>query len=84
MYSCLSVLLVNIPVIMGLKEQLRGIIPEPLLIYLSDRFDVIGNIAVLCLPPALSDYKAEIAHAILSRRKNITTVINKISQLRRQ
>ena len=52
-----------------------------LLCYLSDRFDVIGNIAVLCLPPALSDYKAEIAHAILSRRKNITTVINKTSRL---
>ena len=66
---------------MGLKDQLRGIIPDHLLCYLSDRFDVIGNIAVLCLPPALSDYKAEIAHAILSRRKNITTVINKTSRL---
>jgi tRNA (guanine37-N1)-methyltransferase len=66
---------------MGLKEQLRGIIPDHVLCYLSDRFDVIGSIAVLCLPPALSDYKAEIAHAILSRRKNITTVINKTSQL---
>jgi len=67
---------------MGLKEQLRGIIPEHLLCYLSDRFDVIGSIAVLCLPPALSDYKAEIAHAIVSRRKNIITVINKTSRLR--
>ncbi len=66
---------------MGLKDQLRGIIPDHILCYLSDRFDVIGNIAVLCLPPALSDYKAEIAHAILSRRKNITTVINKTSRL---
>jgi len=66
---------------MGLKEQLRGIIPDHLLKYLSDRFDVIGSIAVLCLPPALSDYKVEIAHAIISRRKNITTVINKTSRL---
>jgi tRNA (guanine37-N1)-methyltransferase len=66
---------------MGLKDQLRGIIPDHLLCYLSDRFDVIGNIAVLCLLPALSDYKTEIAHAILSRRKNITTVINKTSRL---
>jgi tRNA (guanine37-N1)-methyltransferase len=72
---------VNIPVIMGLKDQLRGIIPDQSFCYLSDRFDVIGSIAVLCLPPALSDYKAEIAHAILSRRKNITTVINKTSRL---
>jgi tRNA (guanine37-N1)-methyltransferase len=66
---------------MGLKDQLRGIIPDHSLWYLSDRFDVIGSIAVLCLPPALSDYKAEIAHAILSRRKNIKTVINKTSRI---
>jgi tRNA (guanine37-N1)-methyltransferase len=79
--SCLSVLLENIQVIMGLKDQLRDSIPDHSLGYLSDRFDVIGSIAVLCLPPALSDYKAEIAHAILSRRKNITTVINKTSRL---
>jgi len=66
---------------MGLKDQLSGIIPDHSLCHLSDRFDVIGSIAVLCLPLALSDYKAEIAHAILSRRKNITTVINKTSRL---
>jgi tRNA (guanine37-N1)-methyltransferase len=77
----LSGLPLYIPVIMGLKDQLRGIIPDHSLCYLSDRFDVIGSIAVLCLPPALSDYKAEIAHAILSRRKNIKTVINKTSRL---
>jgi tRNA (guanine37-N1)-methyltransferase len=57
----------TIPVIMGLKDQLRGIIPEPALCYLSDHFD--------------SDYKPAIAHAILSRRKNIKTVINKTSRL---
>jgi len=66
---------------MGLKDQLKGSIPDHSLCYLSDRFDVIGSIAVLCLPLALSDYKAEIAYAIISRRKNIKTVINKISRL---
>jgi tRNA (guanine37-N1)-methyltransferase len=79
--SCLSALVVYIPVIMGLKDQLRGSIPDNSLCYLSDRFDVIGSIAVLFLHPALSDYKREIAHAILSRRKNISTVINKTSRL---
>jgi tRNA (guanine37-N1)-methyltransferase len=79
--SGLSVMLVYIPVIMGLKEQLRGVIPDHSLCYLSDRFDVIGTIAVLSLPPALSDYDAEIAYAILSRRKNIKTVLNKTSRL---
>lgn len=77
----LSGLPLYIQVIMGLKDQLRGIIPDPALCYLPDRFDVIGSIAVLCLPPSLSDYKAEIAHAIISRRKNIKTVINKTSRL---
>jgi len=79
--SGLSALLVYIPVRMGLKDQLRGIIPDHSLCYLSDRFDVIGTVAVLCLPPSLSEYKPLIAHAILSRRKNIKTVLNKTSRL---
>lgn len=66
---------------MGLKDQLRGIIPDHTLCYLSDRFDVIGSIAVLSLPSSLSGYKTAIAHAILSRRKNIKTVLNKTSKL---
>ena len=79
--SRLSGLQLYIPVIMGLKDQLRGIIPDHTLCYLSDRFDVIGTIAVLSLPPPLSGYKLAIAHAILSRRKNIKTVLNKTSKL---
>lgn len=66
---------------MGLKDQLRGIIPDPELYILSDRFDVIGTVAVLCLSPRLFVYKPAIAHAILSQRKNIKTVINKTSRL---
>ena len=79
--SGLSALQVYIPVRMGLKDQLRGIIPDHSLCYLSDRFDVIGTVAVLCLPPSLSEYKPLIARAILSRRKNIKTVLNKTSRL---
>ena len=79
--SRLSGLQLYIPVVMGLKEQLRGIIPDPVICCLSDRFDVIGTVAVLSLPPTLSAYKLAIAHAILSRRKNIKTVINKTSRL---
>ena len=79
--SCLSGLQLNIPVIMGLKDQLRGIIPDSALCYLSDRFDVIGDIAVISLSPYLFGYEGTIAHAILSRRKNIKTVLNKTSRL---
>ena len=79
--SRLSGLQLNIPVIMGLKDQLRGIIPDSALCYLSDRFDVIGDIAVISLSPYLFGYEGTIAHAILSRRKNIKTVLNKTSRL---
>jgi tRNA (guanine37-N1)-methyltransferase len=67
--------------IMGLKDDLRGIIPDHTLCYLSDRFDIIGTVAVLFLPPVLSEYKPAIVHAILSRRKNIKTILNKTSRL---
>ena len=38
---------------MGLKDQLRGIIPDRALCHLSDHFDVIGDIAVVSLSPYL-------------------------------
>jgi len=66
---------------MGLKEQLRGTIPDRALCHLSDHFDVIGDIAVLSLSPNLFEHKQEIAHAIISRRTHIKTVLNKISRL---
>ena len=42
---------------MGLKEQLRDTIPGEALSYLSDRFDIIGEIAVLSLPEELNSYR---------------------------
>jgi len=66
---------------MGLKDQLTGIIPDRALCCLSDHFDVIGDIAVLSLSPYLFGYKGTIAHAIISRRRTIKTVLNKISRL---
>jgi len=66
---------------MGLKDQLAGIIPDRALFHLSDHFDVIGDVAVLSLSPYLFGYKETIAHAIISRRRTIKTVLNKISRL---
>jgi tRNA (guanine37-N1)-methyltransferase len=66
---------------MGLKDQLRGIIPDRALCHLSDHFDVIGDVAVLSLSPELCGYEGTIAHAIISRRRTIKTVLNKISRL---
>ena len=64
---------------MSLKRQLKGIIPEHALSSLSDRFDVIGDIAVLSLPKELNDYRGIIADTIISSRHTIRTVLNKIS-----
>jgi tRNA (guanine37-N1)-methyltransferase len=80
--SCLSELTSHIfQEIMGLKDQLRGSIPDRALCHLSDHFDVIGDIAVLSLSPELFGYKVTIAHAVISRRRTIKTVLNKISRL---
>jgi len=66
---------------MGLKEQLRDTLPGEALSSLSDRFDIIGEIAVLSLPEELSPYRHIIADAVISRRRTIRTVLNKISRL---
>ena len=66
---------------MSLKVQLKSIIPETALSSLSDRYDVIGEIAVLSLPEQLSLYRYVIADALISRRHGIKTVLNKISQV---
>jgi len=66
---------------MRLTEKLQGVVPEECLGKLSDRFHVIGNIAILSLVPELLAYKKEIAGAVLSSGKSIHTVLNKTSKL---
>jgi len=66
---------------MGLKDQLKGIIPDSALCHLSDHFDMIGNIAVLSLSPHLTGYEGIIAQAVITRRRTVKTVLNKISRL---
>lgn len=70
-----------IPVLMGLKGQLQGIIPEQALGLLADHFEVIGNIAVISIPPELSEYKQVIAQEIISRHRYILTVLNKVNDV---
>jgi tRNA (guanine37-N1)-methyltransferase len=64
---------------MGLKDELRDTIPNHAIRFFSDHFNVIGNIAVLSLPPELSLYTPAIARALISRRHNIQTILNKTS-----
>lgn len=71
----------TLPATMGLRDQLAGKLPAALLPHLSDRFDVIGDIAVLRIPPELGPYRYMLAQAIVSRRKNIRTVLEKTTML---
>ncbi len=66
---------------MRLKEQLKGIISEDLLDRLSNRYHVIGDVAIVSIPPELEGCKTDIASAIISRQRNIKTVLNKTSKL---
>ena len=52
------------------------------MIAMTTRFHLIGNVAVLSLPPELEDHKEEIAGALISRNKSIRTVLNKTSKLK--
>ena len=62
---------------MGLRDQLTGILPDEVLLYLSDHFVIIGDIAVLALSDELRPYYRQIAEAVVSQRKNVYTVLNR-------
>jgi tRNA (guanine37-N1)-methyltransferase len=66
---------------MTLKTRMECIVPEPLLHLVPNSFDIIGNIAVISIPPGLDEYKALIAQAIILKHGNISTVLNKVSML---
>ena len=68
---------VNVITPMGIRDHLAGHIPGDRLAHLSDHFDVIGDIAVLAVPPELAPYMSLIAETIVSHRKNIRTVLNR-------
>jgi tRNA (guanine37-N1)-methyltransferase len=66
---------------MGLRDQLAGKIPVDLLPYVSGHFEVIGDVAVLNVPAELEPYKQTLAQVIVSRRKNIATVLKKTEKI---
>jgi tRNA (guanine37-N1)-methyltransferase len=65
---------------MRLKERMRGVIPEDQIGHLSNRFQIIGDVAIISLPPKMKTYEKEVARIILSGNKGLRTVLNKVSQ----
>ncbi|MGB4235422.1 MAG: RsmD family RNA methyltransferase [Methanoregulaceae archaeon] len=62
---------------MNLRTLLAGTIPAEKQRYLRDSFDVIGDIAVVVVPPELAEFRQDIALAVMSIRRNIHTVVAK-------
>ena len=48
---------------------------------ISGRFSLIGDVAVVSIPPSFEGDKSAVGEAITSRHKNVRTVLNKISKL---
>lgn len=65
----------------SLRDAMRGIIEEPLLQMVPKRFDYIGDVAIISIPPELEAYKETIASKLLSMRGNTRAVLNKVSKL---
>lgn len=66
---------------MSIKDDLKGIIPEKELEKLPNRFDIIGDIAVVSIPDELANYKEDIATAIMEKMQSIKNVLNKVSKI---
>ena len=64
---------------MKLNGQLDRIIPADALRYLSGHFDVIGDVAIISIPPELDAYRQAIVYAIQSGRRNIVTVLCRVT-----
>lgn len=65
----------------SLRDAMRGIVEEPLLPMVPKRFDYIGDVAVVSIPPELAAYKEAIASKLFSMRGNTRAVLNKVSKL---
>ncbi|MDW5550829.1 class I SAM-dependent methyltransferase family protein [Methanosarcina sp.] len=65
----------------SLRDAMIGIVEEPLLPMVPKRFDYIGNVAVISIPPELEAYKKSIASKLFSMRGNTRAVLNKVSKL---
>jgi tRNA (guanine37-N1)-methyltransferase len=65
----------------SLRDAVEGIIDEPLLHLVPKRFDYVGDVAVISIPPELAAYKGTIASKLFAMRGNTRAVLNKMSKI---
>jgi len=61
-----------------LNQILQKRLPPHLLAILPRSLDIIGDIAIIEIPPELKDHKSLIGEAILTTHKNVRTVLGKV------
>ncbi len=66
---------------MSLQSILKDKLPEEKLLLIPKGFEVIGDIAVINIPPALDDEKYLIAETLASHRKDVKTVLRKLHKI---
>ena len=66
---------------MNLRDQLQESLSDTAINKLSNHFRIIGDIAIVSIPPEMCEYKWAISEALISSRRNIKTVLNKVSKL---
>src|SRR5574341_154246 len=66
---------------MSLKELLKDRLTEEKLQSLPKGFEVIGDIAIITIPPSLDDEKHLVAQALVSHRKDVKVVLRKTNKL---
>lgn len=66
---------------MSLRSLLQDKLPPDKLALLSRGFEVIGDIAIIKIPPALDDEKYIIAEAMSIHRKDVRTVLRKLNKI---
>jgi tRNA (guanine37-N1)-methyltransferase len=65
-----------------LKSALKSVLSDDELDHLSSAFDVIGDIAIIKIPPELEPKERLIGEELLRRMKNVTTVLKQTSDVR--
>lgn len=62
---------------MPLKEWLNGVIPDHLMEKMPESYEVVGDIAILRLPPEIERFGHKIAEELCRNQKNIRTVLDR-------
>ena len=62
---------------MGLHSDLSGIIPDHLITFLPDGYEVIGDIVIISFPQEIDVYTQDIIRSILFHRPSVKTILKK-------